>query len=83
MIELAAKCKTKATREEIDEMYKKTQEKYSFLTQTDDLGPYPTTAKVLIISLIVVWIGIGGTYLYIYLKNKKVRNNNVEKSNKI
>ena len=79
LIELAAKCKVKATREEIDEMYKKTQEKYSFLTQTDDLGPYPQTAKILLASLVIVWIAIGGTYLYSYLKNKKLKNKNINR----
>ena len=42
--------------------------------KTNDLGELPKTSKVLLIVLGVVWIGIGGYYLYGFIKKKKKAN---------
>ena len=51
-------------------------------SMTDEIGktdttvktPLPKTSKVLLITLGVVWVGIGGYYLYTFIKKKKKAN---------
>lgn len=43
-------------------------------TDTTVKTPLPKTSKVLLITLGVVWVGIGGYYLYTFIKKKKKAN---------
>ncbi len=59
----------------IDNLYKEMISLYhldsvSVGTSKRNLGPLPVTAKLLLISLLLVWICMGSIYLYKYVKTK-------------
>ena len=61
----------------IDEIYQKMNSLYrldqtgEISKQKNELGPLPQASKMLLGTLVVVWIGIGSYYLYDKKKNKK------------
>lgn len=71
-----AKSKTYDDSDEwYDELYKNIKILYKLDelgdTNLNDLGPIPNISKTLLITLGVVWLGIGGYFLYAFLKKKR------------